>query len=237
MYPFLVNDFYKSLSMFDEPPTLYSLMESMVNFNRDPEDKVKIKDLSKYAKTTIFNFDYPTSVDFPKDDFEELFLNHYMFRRINYDTFTSFQIHLQVKLNDIMPKYLKMVEGFKNIQFDGYVETHERSQTDSNSATSNVSSSSSDTSTSDTKYSDAPQGMLDEIASGDYMSEYTLNNGSATGTSTSASSTSNNGTVEETITIKRADSIEEYQKFLQTINNIYSQIFKECDSLFYGLIN
>ena len=29
---------------------------------------------------------------------------------------------------------------------------------------------------------------------------------------------------------------EEYKKYLDLINNIYSMIFKECDSLFYGII-
>lgn len=236
LFPWLTyNSMYRELSMFDEPNTIYAFMESIVNYGRD--EKIKIKDLSKYARSTIFNFDYPISPLFNKEKFEELFLNHYMFRRINFDTLTSFQIHLQVKLNDIMPKYLKMLEGFNNLEFDGNVETHVRTQTDVNTTSSNASSTSADNTTSDIKYSDTPQGHLQEIQDGEYMSEYTYNEGSSNGTTTSNSTSNNNGTTNENITIKRADSIEEYTKYMEIANNIYSSIFRECDCLFYGLIN
>ena len=47
------------LGGFKEPPTLYSLMESMVNYNK--ENKTPIKDLCKEARHTIFDFSYPLS--------------------------------------------------------------------------------------------------------------------------------------------------------------------------------
>lgn len=244
MLPWTFNQFARDLSQFDEPNTLYAFMESIVNFDRDESDKVKIKNLSKFARFEIFDFDYPISKEFGKEEFETLFLNHYMFRRINFDTLTSFKIHLQIKLNSIMPKYNKMIEGFNKIKFDGTVETHERTQQTNNvgesNGVSNVKSTSKDTSETDTKYSDTPEGKLNDIKSGDYMSEYTLNGASSNGESTSESINSNttndNGNLIENITIKRGDSIEEYQKFLEIVSNIYQLIFKECDDLFYGLI-
>lgn len=249
-----IREFNKALSMCDLPPTLYSIMESMVNY--DNPDPVKIKDLSTYAKSKIFDFYYPVSELFPKDRFEDLFLKHYMFRRINYDTVTSFKLHLEVKLNDIMPKYYKMLEGFNGINFDGDVETHTRTQTDSKTSTSNsinnstsnstINNTSSDTTETENKFSDMPQDLIDDIKDDKYVTEYTQNKGTSTGSSNSNSTndttnnttnnTTDNGNLSETITIKRADSIDEYQKYLQVMNNIYSMIFKECDSLFYGLI-
>lgn len=243
MFPWITyNEFYKELSMFDEPNTIYAFIESIVNYNRDP--KVKIKDLPSYARETIFDFDYPIAPELGKQKFEEMFLKHYMFRRINFDTLTSFKIHLEVKLNDIMPKYNKLVEGFDKIAFDGTIETHERSQNDSKNTTSSgessVSSESSDESTSDIKYSDTPEGQLNNIKNGTYMSEYTLNGAESSGSSESQSSNTNTtnetGELLENITIKRGDPIEEYQKFMDIQQlNIYSMIFNECDSLFYGL--
>ena len=239
MFPWITyNEFTKELSMFEEPNTIYSFMQSMVNYDRDNDDQVKIKDLSKFARTQIFDFDYPISTDIGKEKFEEMFLDHYMFRRINFDTFTSFKIHLKVKLNDIMPKYNKMVEGFSKIAFDGTIETHERMQTDTSSGSSDVSSTSTDNSESDVKYSDTPDGQINDIKSGNYMSEYTYNQANSQGNSNSHSTNSNIGNTTEQITIKRGDPIEEYQKYLDIQQlNIYSMIFKECDSLFYGLID
>ena len=232
------KEFNNALSMCDLPPTLYSIMESMVNY--DNPDPVKIKDLSTYAKSKIFDFYYPVSDLFPKDRFEDLFLKHYMFRRINYDTVTSFKLHLEVKLNDIMPKYYKMLEGFTGVNFDGDVETHTRTQTDSKTSTSNstINNTSSDTTETENKFSDMPQDLIDDIKDDKYVTEYTQNKGTSNGNSNSNSTnnTTDNGNLEEIITIKRADSIDEYQKYLQVMNNIYSMIFKECDSLFYGLI-
>jgi hypothetical protein len=232
------KEFNDALSMCDLPPTLYSIMESMVNY--DNPDPVKIRDLSTQAKSKIFDFYYPVSELFPKDRFEDLFLKHYMFRRINYDTVTSFKLHLEVKLNDIMPKYYKMLEGFTGVNFDGDVETHTRTQTDSKTSTSNstINNTSSDTTSTENKFSDMPQDLIDDIKDDKYVTEYTQNKGTSNGNSNSNSTnnTTDNGNLEETITIKRADSIDEYQKYLQVMNNIYSMIFKECDSLFYGLI-
>lgn len=224
--PMIYNsDFIKSLSSFNEPNTIYAFMESIVNYDRDENDKVKIKDLSKYARTTIFDFEYPVSDLFGKENFEELFLNHYMFRRINFDTLTSFKIHLQVKLNDIMPKYNKMIEGFNKIAFDGIKETHIRTQ----ESESNINSSNNDT--SKVKYSDTPEGKLEEVEDGTYLTEYTYNQANGESNSNSTGNTSEN------IEINKGDSIEEYRKFLEITDNIYSLIFKECDCLFYGLIS
>lgn len=229
-------EIYKQLSMNDEPPTLYSLMQSIVNFNRQPDNQVKIKDLAQYSRETIFDFDYPISESFGKEAFEIMFLNHYMFRRINYDTLTSFQIHLNVKLNNIMPKYNKMIEGFNKIAFDGTVETHTRTLTDSKAGNSTTLSQVADHSTNDNRYSDTPQGDLTSVQDGTYLTDYTYNQVNATSNSNSSSSNTSNSNVAENITIKKGDSIDEYKKYLDLINNIYSMIFKECDSLFYGII-
>ena len=99
-----------------------------------------------------------------------------------------------------------------------------------------VISKSSDTSESDTKYSDTPEGRLDDVKSGEYLSEYTLNGATSNGTSTSNSTNKNNSNDTENILIKRGDPIDEYTKYLEIVNNIYSLIFKECDVLFYGLV-
>ena len=216
-------DFVKALSMHEEPPTLYSIMQSIVNYGK--EDKTKIKDLWEEARIKIFNFEYPLSPLFNKANFEKMFLNHYMFRRINFDTFTSFQIHLDVKLNEIMPKYNKMIEGFSSLDFLGTVEHHTKETSLENIA------STSDTARTGIKYSNTPQGQLEKVEDGEYVTEYTLNEGTNSGSS-QANANSN-----ENITITRGDNLEEYKKFMEIANNIYTMIFNECDSLFYGIVD
>ena len=54
----------------DKPPTIYSILESIVNYGK--EDKTKIKDLAKEGRQTIFDFDYPLSSTITKEDFESL---------------------------------------------------------------------------------------------------------------------------------------------------------------------
>lgn len=242
---FLFNrEFYKALDLNNEPPTLYSFMESIVNYDKEDEDRTKIRDLAKESRTRIFDFDYPCSENFDKAKFEELFLKHYMFRRINYDTFTSFKLHLEVKLNDIMPKYNKMIDEFVKVNFDGDVETHLRTQSTTNVSNSTGSTSGESTSTGnsslDSRNSDTPQNRIQDIKSGEYVTDYTFNETETSDTSTSESSMSSNssdqGNVEENITIKRSDSIDEYKKYLEINSTIYSMIFKDCDSLFYGII-
>lgn len=249
----LNKNFIDGLMFNDLPPTLYSIMESIVNYDKEENEKVKIRDLPSQARSTIFNFTYPINETvLNKEEFETIFLKHYMFRRINFDTVESFRIHLDIKLNSIMPKYLLMLDGFSKLNFLGNVETHTRSENiigrDSTSrtdnSTNNLSNTTSDSTTSKTKFSDTPQNLINDVDDGAYVSEYTdvSNTGSATSTSNGSSSlTSSNITdktnsTSETITITKADEIEEYKKYLEVCNSIYEMIFKECDSLFYGVI-
>ena len=134
------NNLYDILTQNDMPPTLYSLMESKVNYG--VENKTSISDLPKAFKSFLFDFDYSLDYQF-KSDFEETFLTHYMFRRINYDTYLSFKLHLEVKLKSIMPKYNKMLLGFSKLDFDGYKETITKQISDNRTINESNSSSSS----------------------------------------------------------------------------------------------
>ena len=210
-----------ALTQCDLPPTLYSLMESKVNFGND--NPVKIEALPENFRNYLFDFSYPLD-DIYKENFENMFLTHYMFRRIGFETYLSFKLHLKVKLNEIMPKYNKMLEGFSKLNFNGFVEPHDR-------VTSDISNGQTITNnTLDSRNSNTPQGQLSDVRSGEYVDNYMYNQNDTT---TNANANTNTN---ENITIKRSDEIDEYKKFIDYVNNIYSDIFKECDSLFYGLV-
>ena len=242
----------------DLPPTIYSLLESYVNF--DNEEPKKIKELAEYGREIIFNFDYPLTQNEDKEKFECMILNHFLMRRIGYDTVTAFRIALDVKLNEIMPFYNKMfdmLEGW-DLFNDGEVTTRKQSDSrsimDSNTSTINQTTSGSDninnisSSTSDRRNSNTPQNELSDVRDGKYVSNYdydtnsdtnsTMSNSSNTlnSTNTNNGSSNNIGNVNETITRTPSDKIRIYKEFMENRKSIYTLIFEELDPLFYGLV-
>lgn len=185
----------------DKPPTLYSIMNSIVNGDKDEDDYTKIKDLSKNARTTIFDFDYPLSNNVPRETFETMILNNYMMRRIGFDTVTAFQIQLNVKLNEIMPIYNKMFDALEdwNIFKDGETtikegtdnrvtsDTTKTTNSYTNTTTNNLknTSTSQSNNTSDQRYSDTPQNEIQEIKNGNYVTEYRYNQDTVNASDTS----------------------------------------------------
>lgn len=242
----------------DLPPTIYSLLESYVNF--DNEEPKKIKELAKYGRGIIFNFDYPLTSNETREKFECMILNHFLMRRIGYDTVTAFRIALDVKLNEIMPFYNKMFDMLNGWDLfnDGEITTRTQSDsrniTDTNTNTTNQTTSGNDsinntsTSTSDRRNSNTPQNELSDVRDGKYVSNYDYDTNNDTNATTSTSSntlnstnnsngtSSNIGNLQETITRTPADKIRIYKEFMENRKSIYTLIFEELDPLFYGLV-
>ena len=241
-YPFL---FPCMPTMINLPPTVYSLLESIVNYGKD--EKTKIKDLAKEGRTTFFDFDYPLTNNITKEQFETMILNKFIMRRIGYDTLTAFKLQLNVKLNSIMPIYNKMFDALENwnIFNDGEVTTEtgtdERQTTNTTQNTLSNSSTTQSSSTSDRRNSELPQDQLENLRDGSYVGNYNYDTDTATGQDSStsngtatASGTDNN---EYTKEIRRspADKIAIMKEMQENINSIYEMIFKDLDCLFYQL--
>ena len=249
-YP-LVPNLRKLWNDFDIPPTVYSILNSYVNFGK--EDKTKIADLAKAGRAVFFDFDYPLAEGWSKEDFETMVLNHFLMRRIGYETVTAFKIALNVKLNEIMPEYNRLFMSIKNWDLfkDGELVT--RDLTDNKNSNSTVQNNQTSTSngtdtasgTSDRRYSDTPQNQLADVRSGSYVTEYNYDQNTNNATSTNTSTVNANGTntstdstaQHETITRSPADKIRLYSEFLTAKQNLYTMIFKDLDSLFYQLVS
>ena len=232
-------------TMIDLPPTVYHLLESIVNYGKD--EKTKIKDLAKEGRSTFFDFDYPLTNNITKEQFETMILNKFIMRRIGYDTLTAFKLQLNVKLNSIMPIYNKMFDALENwnIFNDGEVTTEtgtdERQTTNTTQNTLSNSSTTQSSSTSDRRNSELPQDELENLRDGSYVGNYNYDTDTATGTDSStsngtatASGTDNN---EYTKEIRRspADKIAIMKEMQTNINSIYEMIFKDLECLFYQL--
>jgi hypothetical protein len=206
---------------YDIPPTIYSILNSYVNFNND--DPVKISNLASAGRGVIFDFDYPLTTNITKESFEVMILNNFLMRRIGYDTVTAFKIALSVKLNEIMPKYNKLFDSMHNWDLfnDGETITRQYSSTINNTGTTG--------SISDRRYSDTPQNQLSDIRDGRYVTDYNYD--------CDSSNISNSGTETRAENEHRSlpNKEELYITFSKEVNNVYTLIFKELEPLFYGL--
>lgn len=229
MFNFRDSDLIKYINtVSNKPPTIYFLLESIVNYGKD--NKTKIKDLAKEGHGRVFNFEYPISENIDKDNFEINILNHYMMRRIGQETFTAFQIQLNAKLNEIMPYYNMMIDSIDGL--DIIKEVTSKSGIDNSETETSVENES--TATSDKRYSDTPQNHLQNIKDGEYVTEYNfdtnIDNSSTSGTG------SNERTYQETVTRTPTNKIQALKEYQKEIKSIYSLIYDDLDELFYGLI-
>lgn len=232
MFPmFLPNNYH-------EPPTIYSILHSYVNFGK--EEQTKIKNLAKDGRGIIFDFNYPLNNLISKEDFETLILNHFMMRRIGYETVTAFKLALNVKLNEIMPMYNKLFNAISSWEIFEDGEMTERIQTDEreSNSTNNINTNNTNNITNDSRFSDTPQGQIEDVKNGNYVSNYNLDTNISNGNSSSngSSNAKDNGTLHETIKRTPADKMKNYIDFIKEKQNIYTMIFKDLDSLFYQII-
>lgn len=229
MFNFRDSDLIKYINnVSNKPPTIYFLLESIVNYGKD--EKTKIKDLAREGHSRIFNFEYPITSNIDKNDFEINILNHYMMRRIGQETFTAFQIQLNAKLNEIMPYYNMMIDSIDGL--DIIKEVTSKSGTDNSETETSVENES--TAHSDKRYSDTPQNHLVNIQNGEYVTEY--NYDTNTDNSSTSGTGSNERTYQETVTRTPTNKIQALKEYQKEIKSIYSLIYDDLDELFYGLI-
>lgn len=216
-----VNQITTELLMNPKPPTLYSIMNSIANYGK--EEQTKIRNLAKATHDKIFDFDYPLSSKINKDEFECQILNHFIMRRIGQETFTAFQLFLENKLNEILPYYNIMFDSLTdyNLFNDGEVIT--RNKIDNGASTLNSEN------TVKSKYSEYPLGQLNDIDNESYVTNQNTNNGTMSNSGTSSNTT------QETETRSGIDKMDLYMKYIQTRNSIMTMIYKDLDILFYGL--
>lgn len=207
--------------MNPKPPTLYAIMNSIANY--ESQEKTKIRNLAKATHEKIFDFDYTLSSSIDKEDFECQILNHYIMRRIGFDTFTAFQLYLENKLNEILPFYNKMFDSLAdfNLFNDGEVITRDTTEEGETSLNSSNELNS--------RYSEYPLNRLTDIDDGSYVTNQNKNNGNVSNNGASSNIT------KETIKRSPVDKMDLYQKYLQTKTSIMSMIYKDLDILFYGL--
>ncbi len=230
MYPFMMMPIYNLPNEgFFRPPLLCDLLNSLVNFTKPENEKVKLSQIPTAAAPLVFDFEYPLSTNVDKNKFESMILKKFYTRRIAYETFTLWKMQLDVKLNEIMPVYNKLFDSMSNWNLfndgENYTRTINNESETSTSAQNNV--------TNTRKFSNLPQNEINDIENNSYMTDYTKENNSGT------SSGSGKGSSDTVETYKKdvSNKIDIYNKFLEERRHIMTLIFKDLDSLFYGIAN
>lgn len=182
-----------------------------------PEDILPHKSVDEIidnARLNIFNFDYPIYDPTYKPTLEKKILKHYYTREISAETVGLWQLWLNAKLNDIMPKYNKLYRAerellnkqFYNIDvYADHLRTDDLLKESDYTRTDNLTHTNTHNDTDKRRYSDTPQGGIsyaDADSGNVWLTEYERNdnNGGATDTNTgtqrNAGTDANTGTQE-----------------------------------------
>lgn len=215
------NSLEPQILMNPIPPTLYSILNSIANY--DATEKTKIRDLARVTHSKVFDFDYELSTAINKDEFEIEILNHYMMRRIGFETFTAFQLYLENKLKEILPYYNLMLDAFKDYNLFNNGEVINRVKSDTRNTTGTSGS------TGENRLSEYPLDELSDLTDGKYVSTQNTSNINSNNT------TNDVGSENERIERSPVDKMSIYKAYLETRESVMSMIYKKLDVLFYGL--
>ena len=208
----------------------------------------------------VFTFDYEFYSDNvqDKETFEKLFVSHFYFREIGFETPERFKVKLQSKLNLIMPYYrqLAMTEWHKVRSIEQMMESKNLTETtehiqsiQGNSETQSNQSSSSNatqnaTSTNESKASNLADGVSQSSLDDGYLTasgkteqtDNTQTESSGTGSQTLTGNNEQQLTEKTTFTSNGdigiqtpAYAIAEWRKIIININQM---IINECEDLF-----
>lgn len=204
----------------------------------------------------VFTFPYSFYNDNLEDkrQFEELFIQHYYFREIGFETPERFKLKLQAKLNLIMPYYqqLALTEWDKVRTAEQMMTSKDLKETTTHEQTINGTNTASSSNQSESMVNQSSNQNALESNIADGVSHVNLEEGYLTGknkldgtlnqtnneTTTQTLSGENQQITTDTITFQStgdvgiqtpAYAITEWRKILININQL---IINECDDLF-----
>lgn len=228
------------------------------------EEKIELSEVDKLvniARPKIFDFEYNFQDKEYKEIFEKKFLYHFFTREIGLETYGLWKLKLQTKLQEIMPKYNKMYEA-ENIKFNPFhdtdlITTSQNIDNSQNKGTSKINSASESTNKgrnedngkTKIRTSETPAGIIDQVESDRYMSNYTSNQNDNVAKSEQSGNSKNLSTGENYSEMNStSDYIQKIQgkssgtsmsrllvEYRESLINIDLQIFDELEELFMQL--
>lgn len=168
-------------------------------------------------------------------------LYHYYTREIGFETYGLWRQKINCLLRERLPEYkalYKSVDEEYSV-FDDVNYTREYAGTNTSEAESESSNTSSADSKQTQKYSETPQGGLDGVESGKYLTTATIVENTNSSAGSGKSSTSGNGSTKSTETIKGKQGTASYSKmameYRQAVYNVDMKIIEDCAPLFMNV--
>nr|DAV06233.1 MAG TPA: Lower collar protein [Caudoviricetes sp.] len=182
------------------------------------------------ARTKIFDFDYPFYDPTQKANFETWILESILMDEINYETYGLWHLKLRVWMKTNMDYYSKMFKSLDSI-IDPFVNYNLKRVTQGNEKGSNNGSNESTSSSIGwNMFSDTPQGGIEGLENGDYLTNATKDLNDETSNSKNASTYTNDTNGVETISgfsgITYSRMLKEYRESFANIKQIFIDDFK-----------
>ena len=219
----------------EKPPTIKAILESIVNYGVD--NPVGLSQLANLGHDKIFSFDYDLDESlFTKDSFEINILNHFIDRRIGYETVGAFKLKLQVKIMEILPVVNMLIKTYYELINQGLVNKTIRTKTENNLYSKDSNGNSTSNTEIENKFSDTPQNRINDIKNGSYASEYTNNTSNNKSSANSEDLSADDKSLTEEIEKINGDEVLKSLKLIKETKNIYSIVYAELECLFYNLL-
>lgn len=182
------------------------------------------------ARTKIFDFEYPFYDPLQKADFERWIIESIIMDEINYETYGLWHLKLRTWMKTNMDYYSKMFKSLDSI-IDPFINYNLTRTTQGNEKGLNVGNNESTSSSIGwNMFSDTPQGSIEGLENGDYLTNATKDSNEGTSNSTSTTTFTNNTTGNETITgfsnITYSRMLKEYRESFASIKQIFIKDFK-----------
>lgn len=197
----------------------------------------KIEEIISAAIPKIFDFDFPIFDESYRFNLEKKILRHFYLREIGQETVGLWKFYLSQKLNEIMPYYNQLYKS-ELLSFNPLYDvdlTREHNITGTNDKSS---TSSSDASTKQvSKYSDTPQGGLQNVEEGTYLTSATVDDNTGSNTNNSNEAIDSTEHYLETVQGMNggASAAKRLMDYRKTFLNIDMQVINDLEPLFFGL--
>lgn len=196
-----------------------------------------IDSVIQHAIPQIFDFDFPIFKPDYKNVLATKILKHYYTREIGYETYGLWKFKLNVRLNEIMPYFNQLYEStlleFNPLLDVDYTRKHEGERNKEEQGKSEGTNNTINLSV----YSDTPQGSVENLDNGSYMTSASKTTDSTQGNNTSENKLKDVDSFLETVKGKMggSDYSEKLMKYRQTFLNIDMMVIEALSDLFINL--